>query len=93
LLTTRQATFPAKRVRSEHCDHGLLIVLGDHSDFDLAFLDVKHGICDIASREYLLIFAIVGNGSSPIQPNGNLTKRQFSQVSVVRTFGAADGVD
>src|SRR5947208_6669541 len=59
-----QASFAAKFIGPEDCNHGLLAVLGNDGELDLAFLDVKNAIRDVPLREDFLILAIYGNHSS-----------------------------
>ena len=59
-----QASFAAKFILPENCDHGLLAVFGNDGDLDLALLDVKNGIRDVSLREDILTLAVFGNRSS-----------------------------
>ena len=63
-----QATFTAELVRAQDCDDGFLTLLGEHGDLDLALLNVEHGVCWIALREYYLDQLDIWRLSSPILP-------------------------
>ena len=39
---------------SQYPDYRLLVLIGQDSDLDLAFLNVKHRVCDIALRKHIL---------------------------------------
>ncbi len=52
------ASFSAKFVRAENCDHGFFAELRKDTDFDLAFPDIKDGISRVSLRVDGFILAI-----------------------------------
>src|SRR6185312_16541755 len=59
-----QAALTAELLRSKNCDDRLFPLPGNDSDFELALLDVEHGVRGIALLEDSLILAILGYGSA-----------------------------
>src|ERR1700722_11628119 len=53
---TVHAAFAEELAGSQNSDDRLLGVLGQDGDFDLAFLDVVHGVGSVALLEYVFIF-------------------------------------
>ncbi len=55
-----QTSFAEKLTGFQDCDHRFLTLLGNDSEFDLAFLDVKNRVRGLSLRENSLILPIFG---------------------------------
>ena len=64
LRLSGQAALTAELLRGPDCDDRLFPLPGNDSDFELALLDVEHGVRGIALLEDSLILAILGYGSA-----------------------------
>jgi hypothetical protein len=57
-----QATFTKEFVGTQERDNGLLALLGQHCDFDLAFLEIENCIRGVALRKKDFSLSVRGNG-------------------------------